>query len=149
MIWNLQEPDNDFNLGPISDEDIIFVEKTYHISLPKTFIKQLKIQNGGYLLTDAIPVDFPSFYAEGFIQFDHLFGIKPREGIMESKSILEEWGIYDDKFIVINGSNWKVALLLIQLNPQQPPLSSKLLDGCTSPAIHSSQLKEPLNQSYV
>ncbi|MBC1794655.1 SMI1/KNR4 family protein [Listeria booriae] len=51
-IW---EKDSD-KPNRLTQKDIELAEKTFGVTLPKSYLKVLKEQNGGYLKTELLPV---------------------------------------------------------------------------------------------
>ncbi|MCM3669029.1 SMI1/KNR4 family protein [Mesobacillus maritimus] len=158
-IWDPSKKDSDIVLEPLTDDDVNLAENTYQFTFPIEYINLLKEQNGGFLRTDAIPVNFPSYYAEGYVQFDHLFGIKRDQGIMESSHLLSEWGISDKRFIAISGVGHEWLVLDYRDSPINPQIThisvyegepilntvaqsfSKLLTITTSLGVEKSELE--------
>lgn len=99
---NIWEAESD-KPAKLTQKDIELAEKTFGVTLPQSYLKVLMEQNGGYLKTDAVHVDFVNEDGEGLILLGSLYGIKPNEGIMETEYLREEWGITKDKIILIAG----------------------------------------------
>ncbi|EUJ42850.1 SMI1/KNR4 family protein [Listeria riparia] len=117
-IW---EKDSD-KPGPLTHKNIELAEKTFGVTLPKSYLKVLKKQNGGYLKTDAVHVDFVNDDGEGFILLDSLYGIEPDEGILETEYLKEEWEITKDNSILIAGDGHSFIALDYERNPSSPEI---------------------------
>jgi hypothetical protein len=122
-IWDPSYKEKDLVLEPLANEDVKLAEEAYQVLLPSEYIKVLREQNGGFLRTNAIPVNFPSFYAEGYVQLDHLLGIKKDQGIMESSYLLPEWGITDTRFIAISGEGHEWITLDYRESSTEPKIT--------------------------
>ena len=87
-IW-LQE---DFNKSqPVSDELIKLAEEQLGITLPKTYIKLLKEQNGGSIIFNAYPAPDHEIFNDTSIEVDYIEGIGKDDGILKSEEMIEEW----------------------------------------------------------
>lgn len=95
----------------LTSKDVELAEATFGVKLPKSYIKLLKKQNGGYLKTDAVRVGFANDDGEGYILLDSLYGIQPEEGIMETEYYKNEWGITKDSIIIIAGNGHSFVAL--------------------------------------
>ncbi|MBC2167046.1 SMI1/KNR4 family protein [Listeria booriae] len=115
-IW---EKDSD-KPNRLTQKNIELAEKTFGVTLPKSYLKVLKEQNGGYLKTDAVHVDFVNDDGEGFILFDSLYGIEPDEGILATEYLKEEWGITKDNIILIAGDGHSFTALDYEMNLASP-----------------------------
>ncbi|EUJ47435.1 SMI1/KNR4 family protein [Paenilisteria rocourtiae] len=98
-IW---EKDSD-KPARLTQKNIELAEETFGVTLPKSYLEVLKKQNGGYLKTNAVHVDFVNDDGEGFILLDSLYGIEPGRGIMDTEYLKEEWEITKDNIILIAG----------------------------------------------
>ena len=87
-IW-LQE---DFNKRqPASDELIKLAEEQLGITLPKTYIRLLKEQNGGSIIFNAYPAPEHEIFGNDSIEVDFIEGIGKDDGILKSEEMIEEW----------------------------------------------------------
>ncbi|GAB6258678.1 MULTISPECIES: SMI1/KNR4 family protein [Peribacillus] len=112
---------DEYNLNELTEGDILDAETNLNIKLPKEYIELLKIQNGGYLKYNALPVSFKNSYADNHIAVDFLFGIKENEGIYKSKYHLNEWGIKEKDFVTISGDGHTWIVLDYSKNKDEPP----------------------------
>lgn len=99
---NIWRKDSD-KPAKLKKKHIELVEKTFGVTLPKSYIKTLKKQNGGYLKTDAVQVNFVVEDEEKYILLDSLYGIDAEEGIIETEYYRKEWEITKDNIIIIGG----------------------------------------------
>ncbi|GHI00067.1 SMI1/KNR4 family protein [Neobacillus kokaensis] len=145
-IWkDVYSPD--IVLDPLTDEDITSAEKFFNIKLPKEYIKLLSIQNGGYLNPTLAPVSFNSHWGEGIVQIEFLFGIKKGKGILETYSLLDEWGVVNKGYIVISGDGHHWIVLNYSSNLKTPTVS--YIDSQTGDVQHMfSSFAEMLQSLY-
>ncbi|MED3794295.1 SMI1/KNR4 family protein [Niallia alba] len=120
-IWNLE--DNNYILETLNQKDIEFAEKYFACKLPEEYLNQLKIRNGGYLLYDALPVKFKNSWADDHIPIPFLLGLKKGKGIFKTKELLKEWGINEDKFIIISGDGHYWIVLDYRTSDQEPKVT--------------------------
>ncbi|MBC1604417.1 SMI1/KNR4 family protein [Listeria rocourtiae] len=95
----------------LTNKDVELAEATFGVKLPKNYIKMLKKQNGGYLKTDAVRVEFTNDDGDGYILLDSLYGIKPDEGVMETEYYKKEWGITKGNIVIIAGNGHSFVAL--------------------------------------
>lgn len=114
---------DEYNLNELTEGDILDAETNLNIKLPKEYIELLKIQNGGYLKYNALPVSFKNSYADNHIAVDFLFGIKENEGIYKSKYLLNEWGIKEKDFVTISGDGHTWIVLDYRKNKDEPEIT--------------------------
>jgi len=116
-IWST---DSDYyNLGELLDEDIQFAEEHFQVKLPKAYVDLLKLQNGGSLIFNALPIAFNRWDNDDYIETDHLFGIKKGEGILQTDYFVKEWGINRKNIILIcgDGHSW----IALDYNSREEP----------------------------
>ncbi|MBC1474233.1 SMI1/KNR4 family protein [Listeria grandensis] len=87
----------------LTKANIELAEATFGVKLPASYVKVLEERNGGYLKTDAVPVNCANDWAEDHIHLDELYGIGQDEGIMETEYLRNEWGITKGDIIIIGG----------------------------------------------
>ncbi len=88
-FWN-QESEY-YKLEPLTEQMIVRAERELKVKLPQPYIALLKKQNGGYINFDAHPSSRPTEWADDHIRVDHIFGIAPDEGILQSPYLIKEW----------------------------------------------------------
>ena len=109
------------NHPPVTDEMITYAEQYFQVKLPESYIKLLRISNGGILklpYLDIRGIEGP-IKEEEFIYFDRLLGIVPPElkqtlsetNILDTHYLKEEWGMQQENIILIGGDgHYWVAL---------------------------------------
>ncbi|WP_282154571.1 SMI1/KNR4 family protein [Cytobacillus gottheilii] len=90
-------------LEPLTKDDIELAENIFNVHLPENYINLLYIQNGGYLVSNYVRVNFDTDWGENIAYIDSLNGIKKDRGIMETNSLLAEWGVENKNYIIISG----------------------------------------------
>lgn len=120
-IWNTE--DDYYTLESINQNDIELFEKIFSCKLPEEYLNQLRIRNGGSLLYDALPVTFKNSWADDHVSIPFVFGLKKGEGIFNTKELLTEWGIHEDKFIVISGDGHYLIVLDYRNNNEEPRIT--------------------------
>ncbi len=120
-IWNLE--DDYYTLEAITQEDIDLAEKYLLCKLPKEYINHLEIRNGGSLIYDALPVNFQNSWADDHIPVPFLYGIKKGEGILQTKELLKEWGIDEDRFVIISGEGHYWIVLDYRTSEKEPKIT--------------------------
>ncbi|MBC1605542.1 SMI1/KNR4 family protein [Paenilisteria rocourtiae] len=99
---NIWREDNE-KAARLEQQHIELVEKTFGVSLPTSYIQALQNQNGGYLKTNAVRVEFEVEDGEKHILLDSLYGIGAEDGIIETEYYREEWEITKDNIVIIGG----------------------------------------------
>lgn len=100
-IWDVES--RQYRLGGLLEEDIQFAEVYFGVKLPDDYIKLLKIQNGGTLIYNALPIALNRWDGDDYIEIDNLRGINKDNGIMETDYFKQEWGISKSNIILISG----------------------------------------------
>ena len=103
-IW---QDDNYYKLSPLTDKVVENAEKKLKVKLPKSYIKPLKEQNGGYINYNSFPSSVPTSWAEDHIHIDHILGVGEKDGILQSGYLIKEWRL--PKNIVLffgDGHSW-------------------------------------------
>jgi len=105
-IWDVES--RQYRLDDLLEEDIQLAEAYFGVKLPDDYIKLLKIQNGGTLIYNALPIAFKRWDGDDYVEIDNLRGIKRDKGIMETGYFKQEWGISKRNIILIsgNGHSW-------------------------------------------
>lgn len=107
---------NYYNNQALTDEIVIQAERQLSVKLPETFIKLLKVQNGGYTKGFAFPMQTKTTWAEKHIPFNELFGIILDENsdsghnIMQSSYMTKEWGLPDKQVLLTGDGHWWITL---------------------------------------
>ncbi|MCY9340968.1 SMI1/KNR4 family protein, partial [Bacillus haynesii] len=100
-FWTYEDEDP-YTLKSISERDIQKAEKKLGVKLPEEYKALILEQNGGYINFNAFPSERPTSWAKDHVQVDYLLGLGKKEGILESKAFIKEWGL-PDNLILIHG----------------------------------------------
>lgn len=120
-IWDLE--DDYYSLEAINQKDIKLAEKYFSCKLPKEYLNQLKIRNGGSLIFNALPVKFKNSWADNHIPITFIYGIKKKQGILQTQELLKEWEINEDKFIIISGDGHYWIVLDYRTSKEEPKIT--------------------------
>lgn len=107
---------NYYNHPPLTDEMVTSAENELGVKLPKTLIKLLKIQNGGYTKGFAFPMTQKTTWAENHVPLSELFGIVLDETIRTAQNILDtdymtkEWGLPEKQVLLTGDGHWWITL---------------------------------------
>lgn len=107
---------NYYNNPVLTDNAIIKAEQKLGVKLPETFIKLLKVQNGGYTKGFAFPMTTKTTWAENHVPLSELFGIvldkdsNSAHNIMLSSYMIEEWGLPEKQVILTGDGHWWITL---------------------------------------
>ncbi len=82
-IW--RDDTDEYKLEPLTDEIVKKAEVEFKIKLPESYIKILKVQNGGYIKFDSYPSDTPNSWADDHVNIEHILGIGRGNGILDSQ----------------------------------------------------------------
>lgn len=100
-IWDVDS--RQYRLDSLLEEDIQLAEAYFGVKLPDDYIKLLKIQNGGTLICNALPIALNRWGGDDYLEIDNLRGINKDKGIMETDYFKQEWGISKSNIILISG----------------------------------------------
>lgn len=100
-IWDVES--RQYRLDSLLEEDIQLAEAHFGVKLPDDYIKLLKIQNGGTLICNALPIALNRWDGDDYLEIDNLRGINKDNGIMETEYFKQEWGISKRNIILISG----------------------------------------------
>ncbi len=125
-FWN-QESDYD-KLEPLTEQMIVRAEKELKVKLPQSYISLLKKQNGGYINFDAHPSPQPTEWADDLIRVDHIYGIAPNKGILQSSYLIKEWDLPKNLVLISGDGHWWIALDY-RIQKEEPPVVYIESDG--------------------
>ena len=117
-IWQEDEEDD---LKPVTDMAVAKAEKKLKVTLPESYISILKEQDGGYLIYDSFPTDFPTSWADDHINVDYIMGIGGEESILDSSYLIKEWGL-PKKLVLISGDGHTWIALDYRKTSVNPPV---------------------------
>ncbi|MBK3494940.1 SMI1/KNR4 family protein [Viridibacillus sp. YIM B01967] len=146
-IWELSE-DNYYKLEGLEESDIEFAEKFFSIKLPKEYTELLKIQNGGSLIYNSLPVSFKNSWADDHVPLNFLYGVKKVKGIIEFTEALKEWGINEKKLITISGDGHYWIVLDYRKSTMEPRITFIDSENRLIKTIFNS-FKEMVNNLYT
>lgn len=96
-----------YKLKTLTDEVIKNAEAKLSVTLPKSYLRILKEQNGGFIRLNAFPTSEPTAWAENHIQVEHIRGIGEENGILESEYLIKEWDLPSNLVLISgDGHNW-------------------------------------------
>lgn len=121
MIKSIWQEDDEHKLNPTTKETVAIVEEKLKVKLPESYISLLKEQNGGYIIFDSYPTDFPTSWADDHIHIDHIRGIGEEGGILESDYLIKEWGL-PKKIVLISGDGHTWIALDYRQTSTNPPI---------------------------
>lgn len=107
---------NYYNHPPLTDEMVRVAESELRVKLPKTLLKLLKIQNGGYTKGFAFPMNQRTTWAEDHVPLCDLFGIvldrniDSAQNIMNSHYLIQEWGLPNRQVLLTGVGHWWITL---------------------------------------
>ncbi|WP_215190695.1 SMI1/KNR4 family protein [Exiguobacterium sp. s6] len=100
IIWN-DTPDDPNRLPALTDDVLTEVETRLGVKLPIDYLEAIRIQNGGYVEQRDLPI---IWNGQGDIALvDSIAGVGLNKGLIESKALLTEWGVEDDRLIAFAG----------------------------------------------
>lgn len=100
IIWN-DTPDDPNQLPALTDDVLTEVEGRLGVKLPIDYLEAIRIQNGGYVEQRDLPI---IWNGQGDIALvDSIAGVGLNKGLIESKALLTEWGVEDDRLIAFAG----------------------------------------------
>ncbi|WP_445002126.1 SMI1/KNR4 family protein [Exiguobacterium alkaliphilum] len=100
MIWR-QDPDDPNRLPELTDDVLVEVEARLGVKLPDDYLEAIRIQNGG----GVEPRDLPILWnrQDDIALVDSIAGVGLSDGLIQSKALLTEWGVADDRLIAFAG----------------------------------------------
>ncbi|MCY9277090.1 SMI1/KNR4 family protein [Bacillus haynesii] len=119
-FWTYEDEDP-YTLKSISERDIQKAEKKLGVKLPEEYKALILEQNGGYINFNAFPSERPTSWAKDHVQVDYLLGLGKKEGILESKAYIKEWGL-PDNLILIHGDGHTWIALDYREMKENPPV---------------------------
>lgn len=96
-------------------------EEELKVKLPEGYISLLKEQNGGYIIYDSFPTNFPTSWADNHINVDYIRGIGGEESIQESEYLIDEWGL-PKKVVLISGDGHTWIAFDYRYTDESPPI---------------------------
>jgi len=119
-FW-IYEDEDPYTLKSISERGILKAEKKLGVRLPEEYKALILEQNGGYINFNAFPSERPTSWAKDHVQFDYLLGIGKKDGILESKAFIKEWGL-PDNLVLIHGDGHTWIALDYRETKENPPV---------------------------
>lgn len=100
MIWR-QDPDDPNRLPELTDEVLTAVEARLGVKLPDDYLEALRIQNGGCVEPRDLPIRWNG--QDDIALVDSIAGVGLSDGLIQSKALLTEWGVEDERLIAFAG----------------------------------------------
>lgn len=100
IIWN-NISDDPNRLPALTDDILTEVEGRLRVKLPDDYLEAIRIQNGGYVLQRDLPIIWNG--QDDIALVDSIAGVGCHKGLIESKALLTEWGVEDDRLIAFAG----------------------------------------------
>ncbi|MGD6804645.1 SMI1/KNR4 family protein [Rossellomorea aquimaris] len=104
-IWS-EETEDIYRLPEIGQEEIHRIEKEIKKNLPESYKELVLQQNGGYLNVNSVLIEKGNPECIGI---DHIYGAGS-PGILDSPSIVKEWGLAENLLIFSGEGNYWFAL---------------------------------------
>lgn len=107
---------NYYNHPPLSQSMVIFAQKELGVTLPKTYIELLKIQNGGYTKGFIFPTTQKTSWADDHIPLRDLAGIVVNDSIntalniLDSPELTQEWELPDKQVLLSGEGHWWITI---------------------------------------
>lgn len=100
IIWN-DTPDDPNRLPTLTEDVLKEVETRLGVKLPDDYLDALRTQNGGYIEQRDLPIKWNG--QDDIALVDSIMGVGLHKGLIESKALLTEWGVEDDRLIAFAG----------------------------------------------
>lgn len=100
IIWN-DTPDDPNRLPTLTEDVLNEVETRLGVKLPMDYLEVICVQNGGYVEQRDLPVIWNGL--EDIALVDSIAGVGLHKGLIESKALLKEWGVEDERLIAFAG----------------------------------------------
>lgn len=100
IIWN-DTPDDPNRLPTLTEDVLNEVETRLGVKLPDDYLDALRTQNGGYIEQRDLPIIWNG--QKDIALVDSISGVGLHNGLIESKALLTEWGVEDDRLIAFAG----------------------------------------------
>gem|GEM_PF-2614048 len=100
IIWN-DTPDDPNRLPALTEDVLNEVETRLGVKLPMDYLEVIRVQNGGYVEQRDLPVVWNGL--DDIALVDSIAGVGLHRGLIESKALLTEWGVEDERLIAFAG----------------------------------------------
>ena len=97
----MDEIDQENKLPNLTEEILREVESRLGVKLPESYIHLLQTQNGGFIEQRELSVILNGL--DDTVVIDSIMGVSLQEGLVESKILLKEWGVEDERLIAFTG----------------------------------------------
>lgn len=116
-IWDFDVMD-EYELEDFTELTLNMVENSLGVKLPISYVKLMRIQNGGRLFRNLVQLDQISIHA------DYILGIggKFDEGILITHYMIKEWSLPDD-IVLISGDGHSWIFLDYRKSKETPSVS--------------------------
>ncbi|MFN4215178.1 SMI1/KNR4 family protein [Exiguobacterium sp.] len=100
MIWR-QDPDDPNRLPELTEDVLKEVEARLGVKLPDDYLEVIRIQNGGWIEERDLPIVLNGL--DDIALVDSIAGVGLSDGLIQSKALLTEWGVEDERLIAFAG----------------------------------------------
>lgn len=99
-IWR-HDPDDQNRLPDLTEDVLSEVETRLGVKLPTDYLEAIRIQNGGYVENRDLPITWNG--QDDIALVDSIAGVGLSDGLIQSKVLMTEWGVEDDRLIAFAG----------------------------------------------
>ncbi|WP_214844590.1 SMI1/KNR4 family protein [Exiguobacterium sp. s150] len=99
-IWR-QDPDDPNRLPELTEDVLKEVEARLGVKLPDDYLEAIRIQNGGGVEPRDLPIVWNG--QDDIALVDSIAGVGLSDGLIQSKALLTEWGVEDERLIAFAG----------------------------------------------
>jgi hypothetical protein len=107
---------NYYNHPPLTDEMVSHAESVLGLRLPEQLIDLLRIQNGGYTIGLAHPMDRPTTWAKDHVPLRDLGGIVldpnhvTAQNLLHTEYMTREWGLPEKQVLLSGDGHYWITL---------------------------------------
>lgn len=114
-------PAKEFTHAPVTDEQIAAAEQALGVSLPRSYIEIIRVQNGGYLRYDTHPSPEPTNWSQDHVLVDHIMGIGPFNSILDTPAMRAQYSLPEAVVPICSHGHYWVCLDYRESGPQGEP----------------------------
>lgn len=100
----------------LTDAMVVEAQQVLGVTLPETFVKLLRLQNGGYTRGFVFPTQCRTSWAEDHVPLEELFGIGRKGGptgghnLLDTAYMTKEWGLPPKQVLLAGDGHWWITL---------------------------------------